>query len=279
MSDAPAGDPVELSGDVAPAGVQTESVEDAIVEPEKRYVEVDDPDNLYDRVKVDGEEIEVPYSEIKRGYSREADYTRKTQELARQRQEAEFGLRLQQAYQADPQATVRYLAEQAGITIAQAQQQLEPEQEYVDPLEREIAQERQARLALEQRLAQREMDEHVERTVAGLRQQFNANDEDIRDAIAVAMQGNYPVDALPMIYKAMALDKLQARVQAAQAAKAKQEAEETRRLAAKRQAAAAVTPGGTAGGNGLTNATQLQDRPSFREAALAAFDELEGRQT
>lgn len=33
-------------------------------------------------VVVDGEEVQVPYDELKRGYSRQADYTRKTQRLA-----------------------------------------------------------------------------------------------------------------------------------------------------------------------------------------------------
>lgn len=45
------------------------------------------------RVKVNGEEVEATLDEILKGYSRTADYTRKTQELAEQRKqfEAEFG--------------------------------------------------------------------------------------------------------------------------------------------------------------------------------------------
>ena len=279
MSDAPAGDPVELSGDIAEAEApQTESVETLVDEaPSRRYVEIDDPDNLFDRVKINGEDVEVPVSELRKGYSREADYTRKMQEVARQREEAEYGLRIQQAYRANPQATIRLLAEQAGIPFGEQPQAPPPDEDrYADPLEREIAQERQARLALEQRLAQRDMDEHVERTIGGLRSQFNASDEDIRDAVAVAMQNNYPVEALPMIYKAMTLDKLQARFQAQQAAKAQQEAETARRTAAKAQASTTVSAR-SAQGNGLTDRVQLQHRPSIREAALAAFEELEGR--
>lgn len=40
-------------------------------------------------VKVDGQEIEVPLSELVKGYSRTADYTRKTQELAAIRKQVE----------------------------------------------------------------------------------------------------------------------------------------------------------------------------------------------
>jgi hypothetical protein len=42
------------------------------------------------RVKVDGEEIEVTLEELTKGYSRNADYTRKTQALAEQRRQADF---------------------------------------------------------------------------------------------------------------------------------------------------------------------------------------------
>jgi hypothetical protein len=41
------------------------------------------------RVKVDGEEVEVPLEELIKGYSRTADYTRKTQAVAQARKEAE----------------------------------------------------------------------------------------------------------------------------------------------------------------------------------------------
>lgn len=41
------------------------------------------------KVKVDGEEIEVPESELLQGYSRTQDYTRKTQALAAERRKAE----------------------------------------------------------------------------------------------------------------------------------------------------------------------------------------------
>jgi len=283
LSDTPAGDPIgfEVDGDIAEAETtQIEGAEEALVDdaPSRQYVEVDDPDNRWDRVKVDGQDVEVTVAEMRRGYSREADYTRKAQELARQREEAEYGIRLQQAFKANPQATIRFLAEQAGVPLGQQQQAPVPEEDqYVDPLERDIAIERNARLALEQRLAQRDMDEHVERTLNGLRQQFNANDEDIREVVAVAMQNNYPVESLPMIYKAMTLDKLQARFQAQQAAQAQKEAETARRTAAKANASTAVSARPSAQGNGLTDQVRLQERPSIRDAALAAFDELERR--
>ena len=41
-------------------------------------------------VKVDGEEQQVSLSELQNGYQRQADYTRKTQEIAEERQRLEF---------------------------------------------------------------------------------------------------------------------------------------------------------------------------------------------
>ncbi len=46
------------------------------------------------RVKVDGEEVEVPLEELLKGYSRTADYTRKTQAIAEARKQAEAELAL-----------------------------------------------------------------------------------------------------------------------------------------------------------------------------------------
>lgn len=42
------------------------------------------------KVKVDGEEIEVPEDEVLKGYSRTADYTRKTQKLSEEKKQLEF---------------------------------------------------------------------------------------------------------------------------------------------------------------------------------------------
>lgn len=264
----------EPSGDTGSEAIeQPEGGEEPA--PSRQYVEIDDPDNRWDRVKVDGEELEVPYSELKRGYSREADYTRKAQALAQQRQEAEYAINLQRALQANPDMTLRILAEQYGIQGQQDQQvPVEPEDEYTDPLERAIAQERHAREQLEARISQRETDEQLERAIGGLRQQFNLNDEDVRAVVNAAYQGGYGIEALPMIYKTMAFDRINARVQAQRAQQAAQEAETQRRTAAKSQAGQVVSSGGV-GANGLTSQMDAGGNMTLREAIEAAFDQVE----
>ena len=224
---------------------------------------------------VDGEDVEVPYSEALKGYSREADYTRKTQEVAQQRQEAEFGIRLQQALQANPQMTLQILAEQYGLNVpAQPQAPPPPEDEFADPLERALAEERNARMSLEERISQREADEQLERAIGGLRSQYNLSDEDVRTVVQTAYQMNLGVEALPLVYKTMAFDRISARVQAARAKQEQERAETTRRTTAKTQASQ-VIGNGTGAGNGLTNQVDPGGRMTLRDAIESAFDQVE----
>lgn len=99
-------------------------------------------------IKVDGQEMEVTLEELRNGYMRQADYTRKTQETAAMRQAADWAVQVQKAFQADPEGTLQYLARAAGLD---ARSVLAPDidpYEDLDPEVREIvkrteAQERQ----------------------------------------------------------------------------------------------------------------------------------------
>jgi hypothetical protein len=73
----------EYDDDVQEDEEETEEEVEAQAEPE-----------VY-KVIIDGEEVEVSLDELQKGYSRQSDYTRKTQQLAQQRKEAEA---LQQDY-------------------------------------------------------------------------------------------------------------------------------------------------------------------------------------
>jgi len=266
-----ASDPVEVDGDIAEAAEQLEGGEP---EPPRQYVEVDDPDNRYDRVKVDGEDVEVSYSELKRGYSREADYTRKSQETARLREEAKYGLDLQRALEANPEMTLQILAQRYGQQFGQPQAQPEPEPDYADPLERALAEERQARLRLEARMSQREADEELDRAIGGLRGSYQASDDDIRDVVNVAYQNGLGVNSFSMIYESMAFQKIKAQVQAARARDDAKAAEDARRTAAKATASQIVSSGASA--NGLTNRIDPDGHMTIREAIEAAIQQHEG---
>ena len=64
--------------------LEDESEEEESEEEESEEDEVEEEPDVY-AVKVDGEELEVSLDELVQGYSRHSDYTRKTQELASQR--------------------------------------------------------------------------------------------------------------------------------------------------------------------------------------------------
>lgn len=248
---------------------QIEATEQGSVEepPARQYVEVDDGDNRYVRTRVNGEDVEVPFNEALRGYSRNEDYTRKTQEVARLREEADLGIKLQAALAADPIATINLLQQR----YAQ-QQAAAPEPEFDDPLEKMLYEERQARMALEERISAREQDEQLNRMVGSLRSQFNANDEDIRNTITIAAQQGLPVEMLPMVYKTMAFDRIQASVQAHRDQQAALAAEEQRRQAAAQRAGQTIA-------NGTGSAAPLVDRldtgqpMTLRQAIEAAYDQ------
>ena len=103
------------TGELDVEGTQVEAEE----APPRQYVEVDDPDSRYVPVKVNGETLEVPFSDLVNGYSRTADYTQKTQEAAALRQQAEYGLRIQQALETDPAMAMRILQAQYGTGMQQ----------------------------------------------------------------------------------------------------------------------------------------------------------------
>lgn len=273
MDEAPSFEGGAESADPAAGGEvsdSTQQVEDATPEP-RNYVEVEDPDNRYVRVKVDGEDQEIPFSEALRGYSREADYTRKAQEVARQREQADYGLRLQQALESNPALTLQILSQQYGINFGQqAAPPPEPEPDYADPLEQALHEERQAREALEQRIFQREADQQLEVAVGDLRGRYNATDDDIREVIGAAYKMQVGVESLPMIYESLAFQRLNARVQQIRA----QQQNEQQRVAAKQQASQLIANGSGATSNGLTDVSDPNRTMTIREAAMAAMEQF-----
>lgn len=268
------GEAVEAGPETGEAGSETSEQVEQIDQPERQYVEIDDPDNRFVRVKVAGEDVEVPYSEAIKGYSREADYTRKAQEVAAQRQQAEFGINLQRALESNPEMTLRILSEQYGINLTpqQVAAATGQEEEYVDPFERQLAEERAARVALEERITQRETDERLAGMVNDLRQQFNASDEDLQEVIGVAYKMGAPVEQLPYLYKAMTFDKINARVQAQRLTEQRQ-AEETQRRQAAATQANAVVASNTVGSNGVTSSRPADGPMTIRQAVEAALAE------
>jgi hypothetical protein len=68
-------------------------------------------------ITVDGEELEVTLEEALSGYQRQSAFTRKTQELAQEREQLAHMAQLAQALDRDPQGTILSMARNLGIDL------------------------------------------------------------------------------------------------------------------------------------------------------------------
>lgn len=68
-------------------------------------------------VKVNGEETQVPLSEVVNGYMRQADYTRKTQNIAEIQKLADWGKQMRDALIEDPEGLINGLAQAMNVEI------------------------------------------------------------------------------------------------------------------------------------------------------------------
>lgn len=177
------------------------------------------------KLPVAGEEIEVPLSEALAGYQRQADYTRKTQELSQQRQQVQFAAAIQQALDNDPANTIKLLQEHYGINDAQA---FEEDDIFADPTEKQIRQ-------LEGRIKSFEEAQalqQLERNIAALQTKYG-DDFEPNEVVAQALAiGSNDLEG---IYKQMAFDKMMTRQQAQQHVAQQRQVQEQKIVESKRQ--------------------------------------------
>lgn len=252
------GGQVEPQGDIAP-------------EPEPNYLDLDAYGNHFARVKVDGEELEVPVAEALQGYQRQADYTRKTQELSERSQQVQFWESVDQAMQVDPQATMSFLQNHYGIGQAQVAANTsyeEPEEDwFADPSEKRIAQLEQRLQSVTQHFEQQQASQLLDQVVGNLQQKYG-EDFNAREVISAALDRNISDPRmLESVYKEIAFDRLMAK-QAAQAdAEAKREQDAERRRQAAQDAATTVSQG--SGSNGAVQTPTPASRPKTIQEAWA----------
>ena len=150
-------------------------------------VETDTPDSSVEvqqeptgeayTVKVDGEEREVSLNELRDGYQRQSDYTRKTQDLADERKRLQQAEAIVSALESDPAGTLNALGDAFGVqgqpaapTDSYGSEWDEPE----DPTVQRISQ-------LESRLEQQDRlhrQQQLEKQVEDLRGQYGDFDSD-----------------------------------------------------------------------------------------------------
>jgi hypothetical protein len=139
------------------------STEEVIQEPVGDYT-----------VKIDGAEHQVTLDELQQGYQRQADYTRKTQELASERERLNQAEAIVSALDSDPEGTVTALAEAYGVQTNRQQTNLEmDEYEEVDPVTQRL-QSLEAKLAVQERASRQQA---LAKQVEGLKDQYGDFDE------------------------------------------------------------------------------------------------------
>jgi hypothetical protein len=178
------------------------------------------------KLNVAGEEVDVPLKEALAGYQRQADYTRKTQELSEQRKQVQFGAALQEALQNNPGDTLEMLKQHYGLD---AQQTSDEDELYMDPAEKQYRQLETRMKAFEQEKALRDLEKTVESLSRKYGDAFDA-DEVIAKALAT---GNSNLEA---VYKQTAFDRIFEQNVTANQVKAKKADDEKAIVQAKREA-------------------------------------------
>jgi len=275
-------------GDVGPADDGQSSGDGQTTDTEPEYREYLDPSEYADRyvpVKVGGETLEVPLREALDGYSRTADYTRKTQELATQRQQAEYALTLQRALETQPEETLRLLARRAGIEFGQSppptmgreqpsyDDGLDEEPAYTDPVQKRLDEQQQVISQLMQQREYEQADRVLRSAISGLQSRYNADQPTVRQVIQTALQANMGPESFDMIYKNLAFDRAH---QARQQAQQTRQAQEEQRRAAGERASQLVGSEPSANGAGGPMPGPAEGRMSLSEAYEASLREHGG---
>jgi hypothetical protein len=264
------GDPT-LGGEVGDGGEGTDLGAEPIEQP--NVLNLDEFSDYV--VDLNGEL--VPVSELKGGGLRQADYTRKTQELAELRRQAERALTLDRALEANPKGTLQWLAEQNGMTLAEAQAAARAQDQddwwgdsstEADPLEQRLA-------TIEQWYQQQEAERQITAVFSGLKAKYGEDFNEQEVARAATERGIYDPNMLEMVYRDIAYEKLTtARTQAQAEAQARAQAEEQRRRQAAAQAAAVT--GASGGAIGADAPPPLPNNLSVRESVELAWKQLYG---
>ena len=218
---------------------QVDEVTEVMAEATQEELDLFDYTEVVDKViklQVDGQEVMVPLKEALSGYQRQADYTRKTQELAEQRKQVQFASALAESLAKDPASTLQALQQHYGLGALIQDQQVE--EEYLDPSEKQLQQ-------LEQRIAtfeqQKAMDD-LTKTIDSLQGKYG-DDFDADEVVAKALAtGSTDLEA---VFKQINFDKVYSTASEAK----KKLTEEQSRVGAKRSAS--VVSGGSAAKQGV----------------------------
>lgn len=254
---------VEGETSVLGEGLEDSSTLTAEMDAPDGFVSESDINPLFE---VDGTPITL--DEAKNGYLRQADYTKKTQELAEMRSRLAEAEAISAALQRDPYGTIEALKDAFGIPDAPTTRKKSSADDdflFLDDEDVPARAEDDRIAALEAKIAAQERAANqaaLEAELYGLHDQFG--DFDDSELFAHAIRGNFP--NLKAAYADLHFDTLRTEYEQLTA----KQREEQERLAAKRQASVVQNKASRAG---ATAPTQTQFG-SIREAYLAAKKSL-----
>jgi hypothetical protein len=246
-------DPIDYDG-------QVDGMDEAAdYESDLEYIDVDSYADKYVRITVDGEELEVPFKEAVSGYQRQADYTRKTQQLAEERRGVQFAQAIQQALDNDPNATIDLLKNHYGLNNVDS---FEEDDIFADPMEKQYRQLESRIRSFEEQQAMGELENNIYNLQQKYGEDFDAN-EVVAQALALGTTN------LESVYKQSAFDRLHAREQAQRQVQSQREQQEQKIVQAKRS-------GGIVAGGSSSQGTSVDSQPitSLRDAFATAKQQL-----
>jgi len=169
-----------LSGELAPA-------DPAPADPAQEPADNAQAEGDMFTVKVDGQSLQVSREELLNGYSRQADYSRKTGELAQQRQQIEQVVAAVQAERQHHQAQLAQMSQALGQQLGQQSQTNWQELLDNDPVQylkqRHLFEERQAAYQGAQRAQQQAQHEAQQQQAQSHQQLLQAEHQQLTDKL------------------------------------------------------------------------------------------------
>ena len=123
------------------------------------------------KIQVNGEEIAIPLKEALAGYQRQADYTKKTQELSEQKKRLTYAEALSEALLKDPAQTIQLLGQQYGVNKPSAE-----EQEWIDPSDQKMSNLEKRIAAFEAQKAADDLTRTIDSLQSKYGEDFNADE-------------------------------------------------------------------------------------------------------
>ena len=156
-------------------------------------------------VKIDGREERVSLNELQNGYQRQADYTRKTQELASARERLAQGEAIVQALEADPEGAITALAGSFGVGVGNHNTSSPEQGDYEDVDPDEVRLRRIESSIEEQNRALRQ--QNLQKEVNTLRDKYDGIDFDEKALYAHALKNK--INNLDAAFTHMNWDQMQ----------------------------------------------------------------------